>query len=116
MPTNEQLQQEINALKQQIKDLTDVYYRTHSIDNDTFFNPVYINNGLYLKDGGVFSVGSNLGGKIGKTGEKIGFLGHAPIARQSAINTPSGGAVIDAESRTAIGLIINVLKNFGFTA
>ncbi len=113
--TPEELQK-FNEMEMKLNQLIDVFYRTHNIDKDVFFNPVYINNGLFMKEGGTVSLGATTGTKIGATGDKVGFLGHAPVARQSAIIAPTGGATIDAESRTAIGTIINVLKLFGFTS
>lgn len=38
-----------------------------------------------------------------------------PAVRQSAISAPTGGAVVDSESRAAINSIRGVLSIFGFT-
>lgn len=116
MPTQEELQSQIIDLQGQINHLTDVYYRTHSIDKDVFQNAVYLNGKVYFKNGSTISLGVATGGIVGATGEKIGFLGHAPVARQSAITAPTGGATIDAEARTAINTLILVLKTFGLTS
>ena len=37
-----------------------------------------------------------------------------PIARQSTISDPAGGATVDAEARAAIATIIDRLQAFGF--
>lgn len=37
-------------------------------------------------------------------------------AQQAAITAPSGGGTVDAEARTAIGLILTALAAFGITA
>lgn len=50
------------------------------------------------------------------TAAKVGFLGAAAVARQAHIADPSGGATTDAEARTAINAILNVLENFGLVA
>lgn len=41
---NQNLQQQIISLQNQVNKLGDVYYRTHSIDQDVFLNPVIFNN------------------------------------------------------------------------
>lgn len=45
-----------------------------------------------------------------------GFFGATPVARAAKINDPSGGETEDAEARTAINSIIDVLERFGFSA
>ena len=47
--------------------------------------------------------------------EKFG-LSLIPIARQNSISHPAGGTTIDAQARTAINSILNVLDAFGLTA
>jgi hypothetical protein len=111
-----QLQKEIQELQDKINHLDDIFFRQHSIDKDVFSNAVYFNGKIYFKDGTVLSLGGTTGMQFGNTGEKIGFLGHAPVLRQGAITTPSGGATQDAESRTAIGQIKTALTNLGLTA
>lgn len=116
MPTTEELQQQINQLRRALQSLADIHSRTHFIDKDVFSNPVYFNNKVLFKDNSSISLGANLGTKIGLAGERIGFLGASPIARQSAITPPSGGATVDSQARTAINSIITVLQNFGLTS
>lgn len=103
-------------LKEAFDKLNDLFFRTHFIDRDIFVNPMYLNGKILLKDGNSISTGATIGATIGLTGEKIGFLGHAPVAQQGAVTTPSGGATVDAESRTAIGQIKTALQNLGLTA
>lgn len=46
----------------------------------------------------------------------IGFLGATPVNRQALIADPTGGATVDAESRTAIAAINALLKAYGLEA
>lgn len=55
-------------------------------------------------------------GAFNHDGTTFGALGAAPAAQQAHIANPSGGAVQDAESRTAITAITALLETFGFTA
>lgn len=50
------------------------------------------------------------------TGSKLGFFNKAPAAQQATIDDPSGGVTIDANARTAINSILDVLDVFGLTA
>lgn len=112
----------INTYSKKLDEFLNVYFRTHFIDKTVFDKKTYFdqtatfNVPFVLKDGSTITLGSTTGGKIGATGDKLGFLGATPIVRQSAITAPSGGATQDAESRTAITSLINALKNFGLTS
>ena len=71
---------------------------------------------LQFLDGRNIQAGRSVGTKIGTAADqKIGFFGKTPIVQQSAITAPSGGGSVDSQSRTAIGLIITALQNFGLT-
>jgi hypothetical protein len=52
--------------------------------------------------------------------DKIGLFGATPIAQPGAISPPAGGAVVDAQARTAITSILSVLGaaagGYGLTA
>jgi hypothetical protein len=50
------------------------------------------------------------------TAPMIGFLGAAAVVRAAHIADPSGGAIQDAEARTAINAILVVIENLGFNA
>lgn len=93
---------EIEILKQRIANLEQIINLLVKPDRYTFERPI--------------APGAN-GLKIGKsTTDKISAYGVAPVAQQSAITAPSGGATIDTQSRTAINSLITALKNFGITA
>lgn len=46
----------------------------------------------------------------------LGLLGATPVVRQAHLADPSGGAVQDAEARTALNSILDVLESFGLVA
>jgi len=47
--SNEELKKQIDSVQNQLNQLRDVYYRTHSITQDVFANPVYFNNNVFFK-------------------------------------------------------------------
>ena len=58
-----------------------------------------------------------VGTKIGTgVNQKLGFFGNAPVVQQNAINSPSGGATVDAQARQAAADIITALQNLGLIA
>lgn len=72
---------------------------------------------LQLLDGQNIQVATGTGTKIGTTtGQKLGFFNATPVVQQASIADPTGGATVDAEARTAINSILDVLDVFGFTA
>lgn len=56
------------------------------------------------------------GGMIQVSGAFNGFYGVTPVAQASKISDPTGGATTDAEARTAIDAIIDVLEGIGISA
>ena len=70
-----------------------------------------------MLDGRNVQFGKTTGTKMGtETSQKVAFYGVTPVIQASAIASPSGGATVDIESRTAIDLIRTAIKNFGITA
>lgn len=49
----------------------------------------------------------------GSGGTKIGLYAVTPVVQASKISDPSGGATVDAESRTAINAIIDAMEGLG---
>lgn len=97
--------QEAQQLRQRVTDLENL------LGNLTY-------NGEYRFTKNVnFGPNAKLDGNltIGETASKIGLYGVAPIARQTAITSPSGGTTVDSQARTAINTIILTLKNVGIT-
>ncbi len=57
------------------------------------------------------------GTKIGTAADqKFAFYGKTPVIQASAISSPSGGATVDLQARSAISSILTVLSNIGITA
>lgn len=55
-------------------------------------------------------------GTFSHTGTKIGFFDVDPVAQQASIADPSGGLTVDAQARSAINSILDVLAAYGLTA
>lgn len=63
------------------------------------------------------SYGDDEGAVLGQsTTDKIAFYGATPVAQQATITDPTGGATVDAESRTAINALIDRLQALGLIA
>ena len=48
---------------------------------------------------------------IGNSGSKVSLYGGTPALRANAITTPTGGATVDSECRTAVTSILTALRN-----
>lgn len=69
---------------------------------------------LQIMNGRNIQVGRGTGTKIGTaTDQKLGFFGTTPVDKPETIADPAGGAVTDAEARTAIASIIDRLQELG---
>ncbi len=52
---------------------------------------------------------------LGVSSSKVGFYGASPVARQAAVTSPSGGATVDSQARTAIDALRSRLTTIGIT-
>lgn len=91
-----------------LREFLDIYYRTN------FPDKMVLEKTLVLKNQNIDTEGTN-GMKVGNSGSKLGLYGVAPVVQKSAIASPSGGATVDSQARTAIDLIRTALKDIGIT-
>jgi hypothetical protein len=75
------------------------------------------NGGITLGDAQNIAFNTTTGTKIGTaTTQKIGFWNATPVVQQAAVADASGGAVIDAEARTALNSLLAKLRTLGIIA
>lgn len=104
------MQEEIQLLKDRIEQLEAFIYKDKNTVEDIF------RRNLALLDVDI-KLSSATGTKIGTaSSQKLAFYGSTPVSQQATISNPAGGAVIDAESRTAINSILTTLDTYGLTA
>lgn len=73
--------------------------------------------GITMLDAGNIVLNATTGTKIGTaTSQKLGFYNKTPVDQPATVPDPSGGGTVDAEARTAIGLIIDRLQELGLIA
>lgn len=96
------------TLIKDFNDFKDTYYRTN------FPDKMVLEKDLVLKNHDIDTEGM-AGMKIGNSKSKLSVYGVPPVVQATAISAPTGGAVQDAEGRTAINLIRTALKNYGIT-
>lgn len=77
------LQSEVNTLKQKVYKLEDLFYRINQIDKFTLDKPLIINK---------FKI---------------------PLNQLTTITDPTGGGTVDSQSRTAINSLIDRLQEIG---
>ena len=102
--TNDELKNEIDILKRRLNayELSDRFMM-----NKTF----------QLMDGRNIQLGNSIGTKIGtESTQKVGFFGVSPVAQQSHISAPTGGATVDGPARGAINATLTALAILGFVA
>ena len=102
--TNDELKHEIDILKGRLNayELSDRFMM-----NKTF----------QLMDGRNIQLGNSTGTKIGtESTQKVGFFGVSPVAQQSHISAPTGGATVDGQARGAINATLTALAALGFVA
>lgn len=99
--------QQFNQMRQQLETLKDLFYKGDFPDKKIFYKTLVAQGGLSL-------AGSPI--SIGTTSGVIGLYGETPVVQAGAITSPSGGATVDSQARTAIASIITALANIGITA
>lgn len=105
----QQLKQEVNDLSNKLEAFLSIYYRSDYPDKYVFTKKVVLNNQ------NLDTEGTN-GMKIGNSSSKLSVYGETPVIQAGAISSPSGGATVDSQARTAIDAIRVALTNFGITA
>lgn len=100
------LQQQVNKLEQEVETLKKLFYKDNYSDLEVFTKKVQFKSDV------------NLGSSVGISKDKVGFYtkASAPIAQQTTFTSPTGGATVDAEARTAISAIKIILTNVGLTS
>ena len=89
------------------------------LKNNAGTNLLYVQAAGHLNFGEAVDLrfGSTTGTKIGTaTTQKLGFWNAAPAVQPTNVANPTGGAIIDAESRTAIDAILSRLETIGIFA
>ena len=96
---------------QKLNDLLLKYY------SENYPNRMELNRTLVLKDIQNKTEFDNFSGiKLGHSTSKVGFFGVTPVGKSGAISSPTGGATVDSQARTAIDSIRTALTQIGITA
>jgi hypothetical protein len=83
----------------------------------TFTGMLTADGGVTLGNGDNIVLGTGAGTKIGTaTTQKLGFYNKAPVVQPAFVADPTGGLTEDAEARTAIAAVIDVLIDLGLMA
>jgi len=80
---------------------------------------IIIPSGGYIQivDGNSLEFGTTTGTQLGTTSsQKLSFWGATPVDRPTFIADPAGGGTVDAEARTAIAAILDLLIEVGLMA
>ena len=103
-PQIAQLEARIDALERRI--------------NALFFSDRYLfSRDIEMEGGRNMQFSTNTGTKIGTgTDQLMGFYNVTPVDQPATVTDPSGGATVDAESRTAIIAVIDRLQELGLIA
>jgi hypothetical protein len=85
--------------------------------NITCNSTLDLQGGMSIADSRNISFATTNGTIIGTaTNQKMGFWNATPVVRPAHIADPAGGAVVDAEARTAINSILAWQATLGLTA
>lgn len=94
------MEERITQLENELRELKAEFYKNNFPQQQTFVKDVIFN-------------GTSTFTSLNPT-TSFG-LGVTPAVRQGSIADPVGGVTTDAEARTAISAILDVLDTFGFT-
>lgn len=73
--------------------------------------------GIQMSEGANFDLGTTTGTKLGiSASAKLGLWSATPVVQPTAVADASGGAVIDAECRTALNALLSRLRTIGAIA
>ncbi|MCP3684630.1 MAG: hypothetical protein GY861_18340 [bacterium] len=95
--------------------IKDVQYLMDMESKDNFSDLKIFRKKVEFKNDVTFANDMSFGGEV-TFEDKVGFYGTTPVAQQSSVTTPSGGATIDTQARSSIGEIKIILDNYGLTA
>lgn len=85
--------------------------------NPATIGPSVTVGSIAVTDGGNVTVGTSTGTQLGTTTDaKLGLYGATPVVRGASVTAPSGGAIQDAEARTALNAVITRLETLGAIA
>jgi len=100
----------------EVYDASNVRFRVTSAGVAVASAGLTVAGGITVNSGTLSCVALTSTGALAHQGSTFGVFNKSPSAQRSKINDPSGGATVDAESRTAIASIIDALEAFGFSA
>lgn len=122
------MEERVQQLERQVQDLQFLLFKVIKSDKYYFDRKLYLTQGMSfsgdfaLEDGTNITTGTTNGSKIGGSASaKVSVYNATPLARQAAINAPSGGGTsstdaIDISARARINDIRTALTNFGITS
>lgn len=74
------------------------------------------NTGLFSTSADDVSVVAGGVDRLRLNGTGVGFFAATPVAQQANVSDPAGGATVDAEARTAINSVLDILQAYGLMA
>lgn len=74
------------------------------------------NTGLFSTGADDFSLVAGGADRLRLDGTGIGFFATTPVGQQAHVSDPAGGATVDAEARTAVNSILDILQAYGLMA
>lgn len=106
------MQEQIDELNRKLDRVLALYEQENWPDRMVLFRELELRDKNGVRIFSSKSDGLSLGFPTGK----VGVYGVTPVTQAAGISSPSGGATVDAQSRTAITSIITALHNIGILA